>query len=178
MKPPLSLKLLLHSSHNGPASPKPNAFLPLARPLRLTRAIPLEEKCKQAGYSLGDMMITMIVILILGSLVIANSLNSLRANTNALKARNHADAQAKITRLINAAKMCAIFNTEAGESPIPVETPTGAVISCGGKAPVATSLTSEPWKRITTFNCLGTTIENARKVTIEITANGQMSCHS
>ena len=122
------------------------------------------------------MNIAVTVIFILYGLAMTQALNSLRGQSKALKGRNQADALAKVDALIGSAKECALFNEEADIAITPVQLPSGAVIACGGKPPTAKSLTSEEWKAATTINCLGSTIKNTKKVTIEVTGNGQMRC--
>ena len=93
-----------------------------------------------------------------------------------LDARDRADAKAKVGELVDIAKECAVFNAEADENTTSVQPPSGAAITCGGTTPTLQNLESRQWRADLTIECLGTTIVNVSKVTIEVTEGGQMSC--
>jgi type IV pilus assembly protein PilA len=111
-------------------------------------------------------MITIAIIGLLSAVAIPQFLN----------ARERADAKAKVGELVGIAKECAVFNAEADENQTTVHPPTGGEIPCGGSTPSKQNMQSRPWSASLTIECLGTTIEDATKVEIQVTESGKMSC--
>jgi type IV pilus assembly protein PilA len=118
------------------------------------------------GFTLVELMITVAIIGLLSAVAIPQFLN----------ARERADARAKVGELVGIAKECAVFNAEANENPTTVHPPIGGEIACGGSTPSQWNMQSRPWSASLTIECLGTTLEDATKVEIEVTESGKMSC--
>ena len=145
---------------------RPASFLTSPWP-RLQRLAVLPRSQAQAnGFTLVELLITIAIISLLSALAFPQFLN----------ARERADAKAKVGELVGIAKECAVFNAEADESPTTVHPPTGGEIPCGGSTPSKQNMLSRPWNASLTIECLGTMIEDATKVKIEVTEGGKMSC--
>ena len=136
-------------------------------------------KSEQSGLSIMGLILAISLTGIIFGIVIPKLLNDrICAQGYSQQLDDQAEANSKVSETIAAAKKCASFNSEASVVGLsyPIRTPSGESVTCGGQTPTDQSIVSLAWSSPATVDCLGTTYQEATKVTIDISAKGQMDC--
>ena len=135
--------------------------------LAAIKALGPKRPSSQEAFTLVELMIVVAIIGLLSAAALPQFLN----------ARNRADAKSKIGELAGLAKECSVLQAEADSQSTSIKTPHGALIWCGGSAPVAvTSMSSRSWATSQTVTCLGSTMSGKTMVRVGIADSGSISC--